>query len=497
MFISSIFLVLALILITTINRKNRYTYIIALFLFSVALLVVVCALYVSKISTYYFPLKIDYHIFLALSKVKVHIFTISRLYNISIAIFMTASVIFYKMLSNQRLVIIFALMCPIAYFLVINDPNVTWDLYIVLHSVTEVRQALLNSFISINKTLCEVIILFYIALPLAYLGKYFFSTKLRIKRMNSIVLASCFLFIDIFFYSIVIKSFFENINNSNIDLTKFPSDNLLTKGYITAPYYALLLVIGIIFIVLYYKPFNYVSIMKKIEANKNAAALSKDLKSVLHNYKNAFIGINRFTSTIENAIKAGNNDTVTECVDLIREISEKYITNISRTTEMLKNTSIEYAIINIPECINKAIAESGIPSNIKISVQTIDNQLFVLGDKYHLLEVFKNMFINSVQAIKKKQPESPEIGVSIFTEDMFCIVEITDNGCGIDSKDYKKIFRSFYTSKNYVAGSGIGLTYSRNVIRLHHGDIEVESELGKYTLFRIVLPTTNKARDLL
>ncbi|MBE7038580.1 MAG: ATP-binding protein [Ruminococcaceae bacterium] len=164
---------------------------------------------------------------------------------------------------------------------------------------------------------------------------------------------------------------------------------------------------------------------------------------------------------------------------------------------MLKNTSIDYTIINIPECINKAIAESGIPSNIKISVQTNDDQLFVLGDKYHLMEVFKNMFINSIQAIKKKQPELPEIDVYIFTEDMFCIIEIKDNGCGIDSKDYKKIFRSFYTSKNYVAGSGIGLTYSRNVIRLHHGDIEVESELGKYSLFRIVLPITNKVRKLI
>lgn len=497
MFISSILLILALIFITVINRKNRYTYVISLFLFSVAFLVVVCALYISKVSTYYFPLKIDYQIFLALSRVKIHIFTISRLYNISIALFMTASVIFYKMLSNRRILTVIALLCPIAYFLIINDPSVTWDLYIALHSAADVKLTLVNSFITTNKVLCEIIIIFYVALPLVYLGKYYFSTKLRIKKMNSVVLASCFLFIDIFFYLIVIKSFFGNINNSNIDLTKFPADDLLSRGYITAPYYALLLVFGIIFIVLYYKPFNYVTIMKKIEAKKNAAELSKDLKSVLHNYKNAFIGINRFTSTIDNAIKSGNIDTVSECVELIREISDKYITNISRTTEMLKNTSIDYAIIHIPECINNAIAESGIPSDIKISVQTNDNQLFVVGDKYHLVAVFKNLFINSIQAINKKQPTSPEISVNIFNEDMFCIVEITDNGCGIDSKDYKNIFRSFYTSKNHAGGSGIGLTYSRNVIRLHHGDIEVESELGKYTLFRIVLPTTSKARELL
>jgi signal transduction histidine kinase len=120
-----------------------------------------------------------------------------------------------------------------------------------------------------------------------------------------------------------------------------------------------------------------------------------------------------------------------------------------------------------------------------------------LGNEYHLIEVFKNMFINSVQAIKKKNTILPQIDVVISTEDTFCIVEIKDNGCGMNSKDFKKIFSTFYTSKKHIAGSGIGLTYSRNVIRLHHGDIEVESELGKYTLFRVVLPTTNKVRDLL
>ena len=215
--------------------------------------------------------------------------------------------------------------------------------------------------------------------------------------------------------------------------------------------------------------------MKKIEAQKNAKALSKDLKTFLHSYKNAFIGINRFTTTIDKALQAGNLDTVNECVELIREISDKYIKNISRTTEMLKNASINFAIINVLECINEALTDSGISTDIKISVINEEDQLFVLGDKHHLLEVFKNMIMNSVHAIKKKTPTSPEIKINIFTEDMFCIIEIIDNGCGIENKDISKIFRSFYSTKNSMDGSGIGLTYSRNVKRLHHGDNEVES----------------------
>jgi signal transduction histidine kinase len=70
-------------------------------------------------------------------------------------------------------------------------------------------------------------------------------------------------------------------------------------------------------------------------------------------------------------------------------------------------------------------------------------------------------------------------------------ITIKDNGEGIDKKDIRHIFERFYKAKNSSKNSiGIGLSLSKSIINNHNGEIEVESEMGKYTLFTIKLYKT-------
>ncbi|MEM7483827.1 MAG: two-component regulator propeller domain-containing protein [Bacteroidota bacterium] len=71
-------------------------------------------------------------------------------------------------------------------------------------------------------------------------------------------------------------------------------------------------------------------------------------------------------------------------------------------------------------------------------------------------------------------------------------VSIKDNGPGIDQKDYKKIFKRFYQiselNKSYYGSTGVGLEMVKSFVELHKGIVEVESDLGKGSVFRIILP---------
>ncbi len=66
---------------------------------------------------------------------------------------------------------------------------------------------------------------------------------------------------------------------------------------------------------------------------------------------------------------------------------------------------------------------------------------------------------------------------------MKCIVEIDDNGCGMDSETLNKLFEPYYSKK--AKGTGLGLTNTENIILSHKGTIHVESEPGKGTRFII------------
>ena len=71
-------------------------------------------------------------------------------------------------------------------------------------------------------------------------------------------------------------------------------------------------------------------------------------------------------------------------------------------------------------------------------------------------------------------------------------VRIADTGTGIPQENLNKIFDPFFTTKNPQEGTGLGLSVSYGIIQKHHGDIIVESEVGKGTSFIIKLPVEKK-----
>jgi signal transduction histidine kinase len=72
------------------------------------------------------------------------------------------------------------------------------------------------------------------------------------------------------------------------------------------------------------------------------------------------------------------------------------------------------------------------------------------------------------------------------------LIGFADTGVGISKDSLEKIFDPFYTTKEVGKGTGLGLSVSYNIVRRFKGDIKVESELGKGTVFTIILPVVKE-----
>lgn len=101
-----------------------------------------------------------------------------------------------------------------------------------------------------------------------------------------------------------------------------------------------------------------------------------------------------------------------------------------------------------------------------------------------LNQVFLNMLVNAGQAIDAHGT----IVISTGREADSVFVEITDSGAGIAPENVSRIFDPFFTTKPVGQGTGLGLSMSYNIVRKHGGYIDVRSEPGAGTTFRIVLP---------
>jgi signal transduction histidine kinase len=101
-------------------------------------------------------------------------------------------------------------------------------------------------------------------------------------------------------------------------------------------------------------------------------------------------------------------------------------------------------------------------------------------------QVFMNLLMNAAQAIEQQG----QIIIRTGQEREQVWVEVQDTGQGIKPEHLSRIFDPFFTTKPVGKGTGLGLSLSYGIINKHHGRIEVQSEEGRGTSFRIWLPTT-------
>jgi len=101
-----------------------------------------------------------------------------------------------------------------------------------------------------------------------------------------------------------------------------------------------------------------------------------------------------------------------------------------------------------------------------------------------LNQVFMNLFVNAAQAIE----DHGTITIRTGQEGEQVWVEVSDSGKGIAPEHLNRIFDPFFTTKPVGKGTGLGLSLSYGIVKKHHGAIEVRSELGQGTTFRVRLP---------
>ncbi len=101
-----------------------------------------------------------------------------------------------------------------------------------------------------------------------------------------------------------------------------------------------------------------------------------------------------------------------------------------------------------------------------------------------LNQVFMNLLVNAAQAIEKQGV----VRIKTWNGDGSINISISDTGAGIPEDKLNRIFEPFFTTKDVGKGTGLGLSISYDIIKKHNGEITVESEVGKGTVFTIKIP---------
>ena len=235
---------------------------------------------------------------------------------------------------------------------------------------------------------------------------------------------------------------------------------------------------------------------------KISLARQKDdfVSRMTHDLRTPLVAANRMLDLFQDGVYGAISPEMEEVIQVIIRNNQNLLEMVNNLLEVYCHEAGEKRLnlitIELKEVLERVVRElTPLAEEKGISVTFEQSNLLdsegqnltsIKGDRLEIQRVLTNLIGNAI-----KFTDEGLITVRLKVEDKpssFVIVEIEDTGIGLSTADRSQLFERFYQGKHRRSTSGLGLYLSRRIIEAHQGKIEVESEVGKGSVFRVYLP---------
>jgi PAS domain S-box-containing protein len=164
---------------------------------------------------------------------------------------------------------------------------------------------------------------------------------------------------------------------------------------------------------------------------------------------------------------------------------------ISRISLLFKKDALQPDLVDVNEVIREMIVllrSEASRYSISIRIELAQDLPKVMADRVQLQQVFMNLMLNGIDAMKETTAGGGELIIKSEPDDGQLLISVTDTGVGLSPEQADQIFQAFFTTKN--SGTGMGLPISRSIIESHGGRLWAAHAFGPGATFQFTLPTT-------
>ena len=220
----------------------------------------------------------------------------------------------------------------------------------------------------------------------------------------------------------------------------------------------------------------------------------KLIRIMTHEIMNSITPISSISETLSGYFKKGEKITENQLVNLsdgLEVINERskglthFVENYRRLSRVPKPEFREIAIDDWLESLLKLADQRVSAEHVQMAVFNRVSVKTFLGDQKLLTQVALNLIYNAVDSLTQVGKEDRSLKIKVIEKDNKIRFQFIDNGPGIPMEQIDQVFIPFFTTKE--DGSGIGLSLSRQIMRLHKGQLNVRSNPGVETVFEMVV----------
>jgi signal transduction histidine kinase len=203
--------------------------------------------------------------------------------------------------------------------------------------------------------------------------------------------------------------------------------------------------------------------------------------------------INNPLGTVVAELDMALEDTAGQAVHqglvLAREAADRVKLIVRDLKTLSRGETDDLSAIDVVAALESALRMAGAHTRTRA---VVERQLIpvprVIGNAARVGQVFLNLLLNAADALPDRDPGLNRIVVRTRSDEGNVIAEVTDNGSGMPVSVRERLFTPFFTTKPVGRGSGLGLSVSHGIVANMGGSIEVESEVGIGTTFRLRFP---------
>ena len=194
--------------------------------------------------------------------------------------------------------------------------------------------------------------------------------------------------------------------------------------------------------------------------------------------------------------EAGEDSGLRKELTLISDQATRCKRIVSDLLDFARENKLLLEQIRLEDLVKRSLAGLPLPASVKILVDLHHTHPECECDPNQMIQVLTNLYSNAFAAM----PDGGELTISTQEEEGRFIIGIRDTGTGIPPENMKQIFQPFFTTKQIGKGTGLGLAVVYGIVKMHRGDITVESNADAargttWTLFKVSIPHHQVMRD--
>ncbi len=258
----------------------------------------------------------------------------------------------------------------------------------------------------------------------------------------------------------------------------------------------LLIVLGLSLLLMGVLVYAMLYTISQLIKQKQISNIKTDfINNMTHEFKTPIATISLAVDALSNEQITSNPERVGYYANLIRQENRRMNAQVEQVLRLAlldkKAVQLDKEVIDIHQILHKAI------DHLRLQVETRGGGFSTeFKAKYSMVEVdpeqMLTVFVNLIDNANKYSPDEPKIGVRSYNKGNQLVIEVSDKGIGMTKDMISKVFDRFFRQTtgdlHDIKGHGLGLSYAREIITLHQGEIDVNSKPNEGSVFSISLP---------